>query len=650
MHWLTVPLLMLLAASAWGGTFPATSDPTLADQQRWGAMQQGYVADGCWHGTSASTSVALPSCRAFALDTTGPARLQGFEDTTPRTLTYSAGDGTYWLGGRANPSTPMPGWTCSSGLHYCWIKAEAPPVVPSGLLRLGQVTVSTNAITAFAIMAPWQRTTPYSVPLGTTLTFGACPQAGRWQILDADRVTTGAVEFAGGACREYMPEWFGIAPDGVDHSLKWAAFFASVAVAEMANVPAYQSMVTVTPGVYPISGNPAVPIPAGVDVHAYGVMFDYGAGTGIAVQIGDAVAVGIGGVVQGFSVRRAFTDSGAMATQLLGTGIYFVNVSNAVLRDFVVTGFATGLHVTGLTQACAYNTIQPRQLHNNLVGLWADNSTGTGFTNEVNVYGGRWSTTGTWSNTTGSRFIWLNGVDDWRFYGPNLEGVNIERKLLVDSAANFNVVYWARWEGTPSSGVEIEMTTGTSGNLIFQGDAFTGSLADTTVVDAGTRNTFLGSIQWRLLSNRTHLGEGQNLLIGTNTDANDAAVRIGNSSGGTFPALGVFTGAGVTWAIAPTNGTMAWLDTPGGTVDTTLERSSAGSLHVNHTLLATSTITSLGGIVGLGGDHVIRKGTGSPEGAITADVGSLFLRTDGGASTTLYVKQSGSGNTGWAAK
>lgn len=53
-----------------------------------------------------------------------------------------------------------------------------------------------------------------------------------------------------------------------------------------------------------------------------------------------------------------------------------------------------------------------------------------------------------------------------------------------------------------------------------------------------------------------------------------------------------------------------------------------------------------------GGTEVanIRAGTGTPEGAVTAPVGSLFLRTDGGASTTFYVKESGSGNTGWVAK
>lgn len=46
----------------------------------------------------------------------------------------------------------------------------------------------------------------------------------------------------------------------------------------------------------------------------------------------------------------------------------------------------------------------------------------------------------------------------------------------------------------------------------------------------------------------------------------------------------------------------------------------------------------------------IRAGAGTPEGVVSAPVGSLYLRTDGGVSTTLYVKQSGTGNTGWAAK
>ncbi len=46
----------------------------------------------------------------------------------------------------------------------------------------------------------------------------------------------------------------------------------------------------------------------------------------------------------------------------------------------------------------------------------------------------------------------------------------------------------------------------------------------------------------------------------------------------------------------------------------------------------------------------IRSGSSTPEAAETASIGELFLRSDGGAGTTLYVKESGAAtNTGWIA-
>jgi hypothetical protein len=47
---------------------------------------------------------------------------------------------------------------------------------------------------------------------------------------------------------------------------------------------------------------------------------------------------------------------------------------------------------------------------------------------------------------------------------------------------------------------------------------------------------------------------------------------------------------------------------------------------------------------------MLHTGTGSPETVLTAGVGHIYLRTDGGAGATLYVKESGSGNTGWIGK
>lgn len=44
------------------------------------------------------------------------------------------------------------------------------------------------------------------------------------------------------------------------------------------------------------------------------------------------------------------------------------------------------------------------------------------------------------------------------------------------------------------------------------------------------------------------------------------------------------------------------------------------------------------------------SGAGTPEGAVQGSVGSTWRRTDGGAATSFYVKESGTGNTGWVAK
>lgn len=48
-------------------------------------------------------------------------------------------------------------------------------------------------------------------------------------------------------------------------------------------------------------------------------------------------------------------------------------------------------------------------------------------------------------------------------------------------------------------------------------------------------------------------------------------------------------------------------------------------------------------------DTLVTSGAGNPEGVVTAPVGRLYLRTDGGAGTTMYLKESGTGNTGWGA-
>ena len=60
-------------------------------------------------------------------------------------------------------------------------------------------------------------------------------------------------------------------------------------------------------------------------------------------------------------------------------------------------------------------------------------------------------------------------------------------------------------------------------------------------------------------------------------------------------------------------------------------------------------ITGVGDLTTNSGPKLI-AGTGSPESLITAPTGSLYLRSDGGTGTSLYVKETGVGSTGWVAK
>jgi hypothetical protein len=82
------------------------------------------------------------------------------------------------------------------------------------------------------------------------------------------------------------------------------------------------------------------------------------------------------------------------------------------------------------------------------------------------------------------------------------------------------------------------------------------------------------------------------------------------------------------------------LEVYGGANDSSANFAVAG----NGNVMTTGTY-QLGGT----GGPTFTSGTGSPEGVLTAPIGSLFSRTNGSTGTTLYVKESGAGNTGWAA-
>jgi hypothetical protein len=62
---------------------------------------------------------------------------------------------------------------------------------------------------------------------------------------------------------------------------------------------------------------------------------------------------------------------------------------------------------------------------------------------------------------------------------------------------------------------------------------------------------------------------------------------------------------------------------------------------------ALAALECVGGSLGV--DRILR-GTGSPLNVISAPIGTMFLRSDGGANTSVYIKESGTDATGWVAK
>jgi hypothetical protein len=115
---------------------------------------------------------------------------------------------------------------------------------------------------------------------------------------------------------------------------------------------------------------------------------------------------------------------------------------------------------------------------------------------------------------------------------------------------------------------------------------------------------------------------------------------VESSAGGSL-----FTYAGAYTGNIGTSGATDFNICANGNVVATAKTGGDFSLRAGNLVIATSGkgITLPGGITWT-------SGAGSPEGVVTAPVGSLYSRSDGGISTSLYVKQSGTGNTGWAAK
>lgn len=160
-------------------------------------------------------------------------------------------------------------------------------------------------------------------------------------------------------------------------------------------------------------------------------------------------------------------------------------------------------------------------------------------------------------------------------------------------------------------------------------------------------------------------GAATNRFVGVRANGTNAA-KSAITSGGALAFFGG-TGYGATAYANAVTGYMnvrtteTWTDTAWGTELLFVYTPTGGTTSAQGMLVNGDGVTAVlndfvlavagKGIKFAGNGNVLwRCGAGTPEGAVTAPVGSLFTRTDGGLLSTLYVKESGTGNTGWVAK
>jgi hypothetical protein len=162
------------------------------------------------------------------------------------------------------------------------------------------------------------------------------------------------------------------------------------------------------------------------------------------------------------------------------------------------------------------------------------------------------------------------------------------------------------------------------------------------ITNAAVRAKVVGGRHVGLVSAATATGAGRFIMPNNSTyDGYQYNTDLSVVMPGT---LKVTSGLGVNGASAPAGGTINIAPSGG------LVLLQAGGATVATWNSTTKALNNYGPVGVQNTNALIYAGTGTPEAAVTAAVGSLYLRTDGGASTTLYVKQSGTGNTGWVAK
>ena len=195
---------------------------------------------------------------------------------------------------------------------------------------------------------------------------------------------------------------------------------------------------------------------------------------------------------------------------------------------------------------------------------------------------------------------------------------------------------------TSSAGINIgniaqTPTTQVSGDVWINGEvmAFRSATAQRNLVSTSVLASFTAGVS-------AAIGSAAVSALAVQQNGTGAAVTIGNVATSTSDCVTI-TNLGTGNSIVVNDET-----TPDSTRFAVANNGRVG-IGVAPDASIALTLDTTGMRIGATGP-TLTTGAGSPEGVVTAPIGSLYLNLSGGASTTLYVKTSGTGNTGWTAK
>lgn len=229
-------------------------------------------------------------------------------------------------------------------------------------------------------------------------------------------------------------------------------------------------------------------------------------------------------------------------------------------------------------------------------------------------------------------------VIETTFEGSTAVGVSIEGVPGAGSIQN-NVVRFSRFEGVTTA---IAMGEGSRDNVSFAN--FYSSGVTPYSKHADSKNKYLDVSAHASVDSIMELERGHYRV--NNLQDPTVAGFDGIADSAANPLFGAqVTGDTNMRLEVRADGQLEW--SPGDAVPDVGIRHQTGRLEVILGKFdANNFLVIDGGLTG----PTVTTGAGSPENVVTAPPGSMYTDTGGGAGTTLYIKESGSGDTGWIAK